>query len=112
MVIPFVKDLSPHGFIAIHGNSDLLAQASSNSWPGSGSISDPIKISNYTIISPKFGLYNVMINGIKMVNTDLYVIFENINIEDASAGFGLSTNHNVLQLQQFRLQFRLVQVRV
>lgn len=49
-----------------------------------------------------------MINGIEMVNTDLYVIFENINIEDASAGFELSTNHNVLQLQQFRL----VQVRV
>jgi len=58
-----------HEFIAILGNEDLLSQAASEGWDGTGSSEDPIIISGYRIVDSR--------HLFRIVNTNLHFIFQN-----------------------------------
>ncbi|MFX0084058.1 MAG: NosD domain-containing protein [Candidatus Hodarchaeota archaeon] len=60
----------PHDPIAINGNEDFLTQASNESWPGEGTITNPIIIENYNITSPSTE------HMITIWNTDLWFIIQ------------------------------------
>lgn len=77
--------------IKIKGNSDFLAKASANSWPGTGSSSQPIIISSYSLAGG---------NGYPFVieNTNLHFIFENNKITGGVVGvYLLNVRNGILQ---------------
>ena len=91
--------------ISINGNSDLLSQASSHSWPGNGSSSNPIIIANYSFSNGN--QYPVVIQ-----NTNLYFIFENNQIKGGIVGIylynvrnGILQNNLVVKTEKFGILF-------
>ena len=56
------ENYTDHAALLIDGNEDLVSQALAESWPGDGSIEDPIIISNYRFSDPNdecINLWNV-----------------------------------------------------
>ncbi len=70
-ILKYINEpLIPHDPIAINGNDDFLTQASNESWPGEGTITNPIIIENYNITSPSTE------HMITIWNTDLWFIIQ------------------------------------
>jgi len=70
-----------HAAIFIDGNADFIAQASSESWDGTGTEIDPIIIEGYRITG-------VATEGIKIWNVNLHWIVRNCKIENAPTACG------------------------
>ena len=78
-----------HDFIAILGNDDFIAQASSEGWSGSGTSEDPIIVSGYRIQMSR--------HLFRVVNTDLHFIFTDNyldGVDGAWCGFYLANVTN------------------
>ncbi|MGA1793591.1 MAG: right-handed parallel beta-helix repeat-containing protein, partial [Thermoplasmatota archaeon] len=64
---------APGDSIKIDSDADLISQAASNGWPGSGTESDPYRIENLTITGKTT-------NGIDISNTELYIVINNCTL--------------------------------
>lgn len=79
-----------HAAIYIDGNADLLAQASSESWPGDGSPESPVTISGYRVI-------DTAIAAVRIWNVDLHWVLSDCLLEGGppyAAGIWLSNVSN------------------
>ncbi len=80
--------LTPHAPISIGNDADFLAQATSEGWPGDGSSTNPILISNLNITMTGPG------TGITISNTNLHFRLLNILIQNGTTGISLQNVTN------------------
>lgn len=80
---------TPSPIISINGNSDLTAQASAHSWPGSGTTADPYIIANLAINANNQYAFVVQ-------NTNLHFVFENNTINGGIVGVYFSNVQNAV----------------